>query len=413
MSVEDLSMFKFLYSVLNRVHVAYVGTYPPRECGIATFTQDLTSEIDKFTPFSKSRIVAMNDRGAIYAYGDKVFIQVDSSDEQAYITAAEALNKSNVDLINIQHEFGIFGGEYGEYLLTMLKHLRKPVVTTLHTVLPNPAPKMRDIVQKINYHSQALVVMVKKGAEILFNDYGLDADKMYLIPHGVPNVHRWPSMPVKKRLGLGTKTIMSTFGLINRGKGIEHVIDALPAIVDKHPDIIYLILGQTHPGVRRHEGENYRDMLLQKVHDNGLINHVRFNNRYMTKKELVDYLLATDVYVTPYLSKDQICSGALAYAVGAGKAIVSTPYLYAREVLANGRGLLTEFEYPDGIAECVCNILGSSELRQQMELKTFKYGRKMSWHNVAIDYLDLFDRILSFSSRLNERMISRRLKSKI
>jgi glycosyltransferase involved in cell wall biosynthesis len=236
--------------------------------------------------------------------------------------------------------------------------------------------------------------MVRMGRQILLDSYGIDPKKVTVIQHGVPNVHRVSTAAVKRALGIADRKIISTFGLINRGKGIEYAIEAMARVKEKYPNVLYLVLGETHPGVRAWEGENYRNELLELVRRFGLENHVRFNNRFLALNELVRYLCATDVYVTPYLSKDQIVSGTLAYALGCGKAIVSTPYLYAEEVLAEGRGTLVDFRSPEAMADAVTDLLDNPEKKEQMESLAYKYGRRTAWFNVAIDYLDMFHRVL-------------------
>ena len=280
-------------------------------------------------------------------------------------------------------------------MLDFLHALEKPAVATLHTVLQRPSPNQKRIIQEMGKLCEVLVVMVRTGRDILLDVYGVDPKKVTIIPHGVPNVHRVSATSVKRSLGISNKQILSTFGLINRGKGLENVIQAMPKILEKHPNVIYLVLGETHPGVRKFEGESYRNMLTDTINQLGLEDNVRFNNRFLSLNELVRYLCATDVYVTPYLNKDQIVSGTLAYALGCGKAIVSTPYLYAEEVLADGRGILVDFESPDSIADAVNSVLDDKNLKESLEKEAYGYGRRAAWFNVAIDYLDLFYRLLT------------------
>lgn len=408
---EDLKMFKFLRRVLNRIEIAHIATYPPKECGIATFTRDLVTAISKYTPFSEPAVVAVGQDGEIEQYPQIVKYQIRKPDIEAYIETADLLNTSQVDAVSLQHEYGIFGGEDGAHVLALLERLRKPVVTTLHTVLLNPSPGQREIIRGIAELSGALVVMVKAGRDILVDTYDIPARKIVVIPHGVPNVHRVRAHSVKKSLGVSDRPVISTFGLISRGKGIEYGIRAMPYILEKNPDAIYLVLGETHPGVRNYEGESYRNELLRIVSELGLAGHVRFNNRYLALEELINYLCATDVYLTPYVNKDQIVSGALAYALGCGKAIVSTPYLYAEEVLADGRGMLVEFRDPKSIGTCVNEILASPALREQMEAKAYKYGRRAAWFNVAIDYLDLFHKLCPRSKSLPAVTASERINT--
>ncbi len=390
---EDLKMFRFLQSVLNKIDIAYVATYPPQECGIATFTRDLASAISKYTPFSEPAVVAVRGEAVIEPFPKMVKFQIQKSELQSYIDAANYINNSSIGAVSLQHEYGIFGGPDGEYVLEFLERLEKPFVATLHTVLFNPSPNQKRIMQRLAQLAGAVVVMVNTGKEMLINNYGIPADKVAVIPHGVPNVHKVSSSSVKKTLGISNRTVISSFGLINRGKGIEYVIKAMPKILEENPNALYLVLGETHPGVRNYEGESYRKDLLQLVSDLNLENHVMFNNRFLTLEELINYLCATDIYVTPYINKDQICSGTLAYALGCGKAIVSTPYLYAEEVLSKGRGVLVDFKNPDEISAATNTVLASPSMRESMETRAYRYGRRAAWFNVAIDYLDLFHRL--------------------
>lgn len=399
---EDVSLFSTLRESMNKIEPAYISTYPPTECGIATFTKDVVTSVTKYTPFSKPTVIAIKGEHEIEQYERIVRWQIIKENKQSYLDAAKFINDSSIDVVSLQHEYGIFGGPDGEYLLDFLEAVEKPVVSTHHTVLHNPSPNQKRILQEMGRLCEAMVVMVKTGRKILLDVYGIDPKKATIIPHGVPNVHRVSATSVKKALGYSNTSILSTFGLINRGKGIEHVIKAMPKILEKHPNVVYLVLGETHPGVRKHEGESYRNMLTETINSLGLQDKVRFNNRFLTLNELVRFLCATDVYVTPYLNKDQIVSGTLAYAVGCGKAIVSTPYLYAEEVLANGRGVLVDFESPDSIADTVIRILDNKELKESLESAAYAYGRRAAWFNVAIDYLDLFNRVVALRKAAQE-----------
>lgn len=391
---EDLDLFSFIRESMNKIEPAYLSTYPPSECGIATFCKDVASSVAKYTPFSKPTVIAVKRENEIEPYERVVRFQLLKEDKQSYVDAAKYVNDSSIDIVSVQHEYGIYGGPDGEYLLDFLEALEKPAVATLHTVLHSPSPNQKRITQEMGKLCDVMVVMVKTGRRILLDSYGIDPAKITIIPHGVPNVHQISAAKVKRSLGLADKQIISTFGLINRGKGIENVIKAMPKILEKHPNAIYLVLGETHPGVRKHEGESYRNMLTETINELGLDKNVRFNNRFLSLNELVRYLCATDVYVTPYLNLDQIVSGALAYALGCGKAILSTPYLYAQEVLADGRGILVDPDSPESIAESAIRVLDDKELKKSMEDAAYQYGRRAAWFNVAISYLDLFDRIL-------------------
>lgn len=394
LKAEDSRLFRFLRESMNKIEPAYVATYPPTECGIATFTKDVVTSVGKYTPFSKPHVIAVRPAEEIEPYERVVRCHIYRNDRQSYLDAAKYVNESSADVVSVQHEFGIYGGGEGEYILDFIQAVERPVATTLHTVLHSPNPDQMRVTQELARLCDAVVVMVEKGRQILLDVYGLAPEKVVLIPHGVPNVHRVSASAVKRALGIADRKIISTFGLISRGKGIEYAIKALPAVVERHPDVLYLVLGETHPMVRSGEGEAYRNCLLQKVRELGLEKHVRFNNRFLTLTELVRYLCATDVYVTPYLNLDQIVSGTLAYALGCGKAIVSTPYLYAQEVLADGRGIIVNSESPKKIANAVNNLLEDAQLKESLETAAYKYGRRTAWFNVAIDYLDLFHRLM-------------------
>ena len=392
---EDIRLFRLLRESMNKIEPAYVATYPPSECGIATFTRDVVTSVAKYTPFSKPTVAAIRREHEIEPYERIVRFQIFKENRDSYRDAAKFLNASPVDIVSIQHEYGIYGGADGEYVLDLLEDLEKPAVATMHTVLQNPSANQKRVVQEMIRLCEVAIVMVKTGRQILLDVYDVDPGKVTVIPHGVPNVHRVSAPSVKKALGMADKAIISTFGLINRGKGIEYVIQAMPRILEKHPNAVYLVLGQTHPGVRRYEGESYRNMLTDTISGLGIEQYVRFNNRFLALNEVVRYLCATDVYITPYLNKDQIVSGTLAYALGCGKAIVSTPYLYAEEVLAEGRGMLVDFESPDAIADVVNRILDDAKLKEGLETAAYRYGRRAAWFNVAVDYLGLFHRVLN------------------
>lgn len=394
LKAEDNNLFRFLKESMNKIEPAYVATYPPSECGIATFTKDVVTSVAKYTPFSKPTVVAVKRKEEIEPYGRIVRAQIFRDDKQSYLDAAKYINDSTVDIVSIQHEYGIYGGAQGEYVLDLIKSLKKPAVATLHTVLHNPDPDQKRVLQELSELCEVVVVMVRTGRQILLDTYGIDPKKITIVHHGVPNVHKVSTAAVKRSLGVADRKIISTFGLINRGKGIEYAIEAMARVVEKYPNALYLVLGETHPGVRAWEGETYRNDLLETVRRHNLENNVRFNNRFLTLTELVRYLCATDVYITPYLNKDQIVSGTLAYALGCGKAIVSTPYLYAEEVLADGRGTLVDFRSPDAMGDAIIDLLDNPEKREKMEALAYKFGRRTAWFNVAIDYLDLFHRIL-------------------
>ena len=376
------------------IRVAHLATYPPTECGIATFTQDLSNALDAQSRCLPSRVLAISPDGAACDYPPNVCRWLRRDRAEDYLQAAEHVNASDAAVASVQHEFGIFGGEWGAHLLTFLEAVAKPVVITLHTVLPEPEEGMRRTLARVCRCADAVVVMNPVAVHLLDEVYGVPRAKTRMIHHGVPVFHPRRQERMKRRLGCAGRTVLSTFGLINPGKGIEHAIRAMAVIAARHPKALYLILGQTHPGVRRHSGEAYRESLQGLIAELGLTRHVRFENRYLTKPELIAYLEATDIYVTPYLNPDQMVSGALAYAVGAGKPVISTPYLYALELLGDRRGMIVDFTNPEAIAEAADLLLTRPPLRRGIALRARRLGRRMVWSHVAEQYLDVFEEVL-------------------
>ncbi|HEY8741840.1 MAG TPA: glycosyltransferase family 4 protein [Chloroflexota bacterium] len=384
------------------LRVAAVSTYPPRECGIGTFTRDLLHGLHTLPQPVAVSVGAINGAGEQYDYDATVQLQMEEGNPRSYLAAAHALNQMRtVDVVSIQHDFGKFGvwGDRFEedYLVPMLRLLQKPTVVTMHSVTPHPNELMRQTVQGMGEHAQTIVVMANIAKVLLQEDYGLDdaaLAKVQQIPHGVPRcprTHASASLEAAKRaVGMQGRRVVSTFGLINEGKGIEYAIAAMPALVEQFPDLVYLVIGQTHPEVRKVRGEKYRNDLRALAQRLGIEEHVRFVNRFLPQGELIRYLAATDVYVTPYLSRNQITSGTLAYALGCGKAIVSTPYLYAAEALADGRGVLAEFRSAESLANAIQHILANPDVRHQVEHQAMRYGQEMGWPAVAASYRNLF-----------------------
>jgi polysaccharide biosynthesis protein PslF len=370
--------------------IGYLSTYPPRECGIANFTKDLIDAISELSGLKHS-IIAINEKGAIYDYDRRVKWVIDRDDAEDYVKAAEYVNSSNIQLIIIQHEFGLYGGDYGEHIKLFLENVKKPVITTLHTVQPNFDKKAIEVLKYIAEKSEAIIVIAQAAVNML-KSQGIPYKKCVVIPHGCPSVDSTNNKSIKESLGLKGRLVASTFGLISSGKGIEYAIKALPEIIKKEPRIIYLIIGETHPEVRKNEGEKYRNELTKLVSDLGLEEHVRFTNRFITKRELIKFLQATDIYLTPYISPNQISSGTLIYALGAGKAVVSTPYYHAQEVLANDRGILCKFEDSPSLAAGITRLLDES-FRNEMQKKAYKYSRRFLWKNVAKKYINLIKTI--------------------
>ena len=310
----------------------------PRQCGIATFTTDLSSAIALEFSSVECFVLAMNDPGRRHAYPARVRFEIAESEVASYRRAADFLNVNTVDVLSLQHEYGIFGGKAGSHVLGFLRELRMPIVTTLHTILATPNRQQKSVLDEITRLSERVIVMSQYAAELLREVHGVPSDKIDVIPHGIPCM---PSAPrSKERLGVEGKRVILTFGLLSPDKGIEYVIDAFPAVLERHPDAAYVVLGATHPHVKERHGEMYRLMLEQRARSIGVDSSIIFHDRFVAENELADFLSAADIYVTPYLKEEQIASGTLARAVGFGKAVVSTPYVYARELLAEGRGVL-------------------------------------------------------------------------
>ena len=377
----------------DALHLAFVSTYPPRACGIATFTQDLVRELEKVPGIAAPSVVAM-EREPLQ-YGLRVRSTIREQERADYVRAAERLNASSVDVVVIEHEYGIYGGADGEYILDFARALEKPLVTTLHTVLPEPSANQRRILRELGRLSSRVVTMARRSRDLLARVYGIGVDRIEVIPHGVPLLKPSASkQALKQHYGLAGRSVMSTFGLLSEGKGIEYGIEAVAQVARRHPDLCYLVLGKTHPNIVAQEGERYREKLEGLVQQYGIAQNVRFVNRYLTKQEIVDYLALSDIYLTPYLGKDQAVSGTLAYAAGSGKAIVSTPYRYAEEMLADGRGLLAAFRDAGSIASAVERILDAPEAARQMERKMRALGRGMLWDRVARKYETMFRAVL-------------------
>jgi glycosyltransferase involved in cell wall biosynthesis len=361
--------------------VALLGNHLPRQCGIATFTTDLAGAIAAAYPALDTLVVAMNDAGPPHAYPAAVRFEVEQDDVASYRRAVDFLNVSDVDAVSLQHEFGIFGGKAGALLLPLLAELRMPIVTTLHTILATPDPAQRRVMEEIVRYSERLVVMSAHGATLLRDVYGVDPARVDHIPHGIPEVMF--AVGDKDRLGVAGKQVILTFGLLSPDKGIEHVIDALPQILARHPHVVYIVLGATHPHVLAQTGESYRLMLEARAQALGVDGSIIFHNRFVSQQELGEFLTAADLYVTPYHNLEQSTSGTLAYAVGAGKAIISTPYRYATELLAQGRGLLVPVRDPDSIARAVISLFSDEVRMVAMREKAAHFGSAMAWPAVA------------------------------
>ena len=379
---------------MNAPRMLFLGSYPPRECGIATFTKDVVDSYDQRFG-ARSEIVAVEEPGAPPRdYPPTVVANLIQDNRASYRAIAEFVNEHPCEALNVQHEYGLFGGADGEWIVDLIALVRKPVIVSLHTVLPEPSPDHMRVARTICATASSVVVLSATGRQILIEKYGIDPRKVTVIHHGVPDVPFRDTVEAKRALELQDRQVISTFGLINRGKGLEFAIDGMRNVAAAHPDALYLILGETHPLVRRHEGEAYRESLERLVSEHGLRENVRLIDRYLGFEELVRYLQATDIYLTPYLNPVQIVSGTLAYAVGLGKAIVSTPYLYAQELLAHGRGFLVQFRDAPSIADTVNSLLADRDLRASTERRAYRFGRQMTWPHVASEYGALFSSLL-------------------
>lgn len=372
----------------NPVNLLFISSYLPRKCGIATFTKDLTKAINDLNPQSHAQIIAMNN-DETFSYPHEVVYQIERDNLDKYEDAAKFINSTSADIVCLQHEYGLFGGEDGEYIFKLLGRIRQPLVITLHTILSKPTDKQRDVLFRLAKLSSALVAMTPDAKERLEEEYGINPDQVVVIHHGVADRAKAVRAD-KEKHGWGDRPVLLMTGLLNPDKGLEYVINALPAIKKEFPNVLFAIAGQTHPEIIKHHGEAYRDSLKARIKKLGLEKNVEFIDRYMTLDELLSYYEACDIYLTPHLNPEQIASGTLAYALGMGKACVSTPFVYAREILANGTGLFVDFKDDATISNAVLKILRSPELQSELEDKAYVVGRRMSWPLVAERYLLLF-----------------------
>lgn len=374
--------------------ILYVGSFPPRECGIATFTSRLTNAIDKeYAPKVKSKILAINSNGtSIYNYPRKVIMQINETEIEDYIDRANEINKrADIKLVNIQHEYGLFGGEQGEFIIPFLELLQKPVIVTMHTVIPRPDEKMKKVARIISEKSENIAVMNKIAKEILHEKYEIPLKKIKVIPHGVFHVPYPSKKKAKKKLNLQGRTVLSTFGMISSDKGIEYAIEALPEVVQEHPDVLYLIIGATHPQVLKHEGERYRNKLKKLIVKHKLEDHVKFYNKYLSEHEVIDFLKATDIYIYPILSREQASSGSLSDAMSCGCPTIATETQYAKSVINRERGILVKLRNSREIKNNLLDLIPDKKARKEMIKNTYFYTRHMTWQNVALSYFDTFN----------------------
>lgn len=402
-----------LSSAANPTRVSFVTTYPPRQCGIARYTFNVAGKLAELLGSNLGdsdalEVVALEAPSQPLDYAREVRFTIREQHPKDYHEAAVHLSLSQTAVVSLQHEYGIFGGEHGAYVLNLLRSLTKPVVTTLHTVLQDPSPKHAELFKAICDRSSLLVVLCNKAVEFLTQIYGVSPEKIVMIPHGVPDVPFLDPIYYKEEFNAEGRRVILTYGLLSPNKGIEVAIQALPAVVERFPDVLYMVVGATHPEVKRHFGEEYRVALERMVRQLKLEDHVVFHNRFVSTQKLMDLLVAADICVTPYRSKDQIVSGVLAYAVGCGNAIVSTPYWHAEELLGNGNGCLVPFGDSDALAAELCDLLGNEAKRQRLRKRTYQLGRRMTWRVVAAKYLETFERAVQQHRTLPVRPAIRR-----
>lgn len=373
--------------------LAFIGNSLPRRCGIATFTTDLQQAMAGSPARVGTSIVAMTDHGHAYAYPPTVSLEVNDSRIEEYVQAAAFLNAGRCDVVSLQHEFGIFGGDAGGHILATLSRLSMPVVTTLHTVLAAPSTIQRAVMGRIVEASAKIVVMAEKGRELLLDVYGVAADKIEVVPHGIPDVPFIEPEAAKAKFGFGFagRTVILTFGLLSPNKGIEVMIDAMPAILNSRPDAVYVVLGATHPNLVRQQGEAYRESLAARARQLGVEDHVVFLDQFVDQATLLDFIAMCDVYVTPYLNQAQMTSGTLAYSFGLGKAVVSTPYWHAEELLADGRGILVPFGDAAATGREIAALLTDDVQRQAICTRAYAVSRSMTWERTAERYLQIFN----------------------
>lgn len=392
-----------IYCVMlrNRLGLTFVSTFPPRECGIATFTQDLLFNLINENQEIKANVCAIDGNKDSSAYGclspliypkSRVAYIIKDTDQISFVEAAQKINASRTDVVNIQHEYGLYGGSWGRYILDFMDVLEKPIVTTLHTVMPKPPEEAKAVMREIYRLSAEVVVPGHVGVDILNKAYDLRPEKVRVIPHGVPDVPFISSERPKKKLGFSRRFVLGSFGLLHPAKGIEFVLEALPKVIADNPaiNVLYLIVGETHPNVVKNEGESYRARLKELIANLDLEQNVKFVDKYLTNRNLILHFLATDICVMPYLSRDQIVSGVLSQAVGCGKAIIATPYLHALDALADERGVILESGSSDEIAEAITMLMRNDHLRREIEIRTYMYGRSITWKEVARKYKELF-----------------------
>jgi glycosyltransferase involved in cell wall biosynthesis len=390
---------------------AFIGTYPPQKCGIGTFTHNLIQSVaDNFgyaNLFPNLFVIAVSDNENGYVYPSEVSFVVRQNNQRDYISASNIINNNKADVCILEHEFGIFGGESGEYILSLTSGLEIPLIVTFHTVIKEPTYIQKKIVQELSSKAFKVVVMSKKAVKFLHEIYNIPKEKIEIIEHGVPAGKSFHRETVREKFNFTDKTALFTFGLLSRNKGIETVIKALPKVVEKHKNILYVVLGNTHPKVLSNNGEEYREYLLGLVSKYGLQDHVYFHKSFVPEEMLMEYLCATDIYITPYLNEAQITSGTLSYAVGAGTAVISTPYWHAEELLADGRGVLFDFDNHEQLGDILLDLLDNRQKIKELRAAALEYGHKLKWPKIGTKYINI---AMSAKERFNYLQNENRVK---
>jgi len=383
--------------------IALIGTYPPRKCGIGTFTNNLLKAIAANTEHddlaSVAQVIAIDGNEQDLDYPEEVKLTIRQSRQRDYVIAAKQINYSDADVCILEHEFGIFGGDDGVYILSLIHRLELPLVVTLHTVLNDPSYTQRSIIEDIGNRAARIVVMSKRAVDFLTDIYHIPREKIDYIEHGVPDFNKVSSADVKKKFNFEDRKVLLTFGLISRNKGIETVINALPDVVRKYPKLLYIISGKTHPEVLKHSGEEYRSFLQRLIKEHGIEKNVFFNNAFLSEEKLFEYLSASDIYITPYLNEAQITSGTLSYAVGVGSAVVSTPYWHAQEILDEGRGRLFGFKDSIQLSKVILDLLDDEKNINDLKERAYEYGKKLRWPKIGRQYLSLAEYLVDSRAR--------------
>ncbi|MGB9637177.1 MAG: glycosyltransferase family 4 protein [Microgenomates group bacterium] len=384
---------KFLY-YRQPIKAIYVSSYIPRKCGIATYTKDLTNDINQLNPYALAEILAINRPEDNLSYPWEVKFKINQNDLESYIQAANYVNQSETDLVVLEHEFGLYGGQGGDYIISFTEVIKKPLIITFHTIIDDPANNYGIVQKRLADRAEAIVVMINDSANKLKEKYQVPEEKIAVIPHGIPDLPYGAGEHFKRKKRLKGKIVLGNINLLSEQKGIEYALRAVAQIAQQYPNVVYLVIGQTHPVVLEKFGEKYRRFLKKEARRLGIEDKVHFVNEYLSLNELLEWLQAIDFYVTPYLNPEQSSSGALAYAIGSGKSCISTPYLYAQENLSDDRGILVPFKNSEAIAEAVLELLANPQKRLNMEKRAYQHGRLMTWTNVALQHLDLFQTIL-------------------